>query len=326
MKYILSIFLFVSLYSSLNAQDFLAGVITVRNIGVDSIEATINIYTEVNSNVDNSSTIIYWGDGQLDTLYQTDSTFISADIICHRYKGIHVYYPFLQIDNWIISTKSYQISNTVNNWSNSQNISLGMSFLKGDGFPTPTAASYTSAGILSIGSSDSTGVYSHFFNVSSFDSLHYRIIPPNNFFQYTLPDSIENFHFDNTTQTLIWDKPTQTGKFLLPIEIQQESYHSTVQYFVLLDVKNITSSYEIELTPFVLKCFPNPTSETLQITTDSPVDEIQIYNSIGQQVWQGQGFRENQVRVNVRDFSQGMYIVRVRQGESWVSEQVLVSR
>jgi hypothetical protein len=75
---------------------------------------------------------------------------------------------------------------------------------------------------------------------------------------------------------------------------------------------------------FLLKIFPNPTSETLQITTDSPVDEIQIYNSIGQQVWQGQGFRDNQVRVNVRDFSEGMYIVRVQQGDFWVSEQVLV--
>ena len=85
-----------------------------------------------------------------------------------------------------------------------------------------------------------------------------------------------------------------------------------------------TNTKSIQLPKFTLNLHPNPTSETLQITTDSPVDEIQIYNSIGQQVWQGQGFRDNQVRVNVRDFSDGMYIVRVRQGEVWVSEQVLV--
>jgi len=109
------------------------------------------------------------------------------------------------------------------------------------------------------------------------------------------------------------------------IQVQQQWFNSYTSFAILLDVKNIITN-TIQQPKINFNLHPNPTSETLQITTDSPVDAIQIYNSIGQQVWQGQGFRENQVRVNVRDFSEGMYIVRVRQGESWVSEQVLVIR
>ncbi|MFK7946978.1 MAG: T9SS type A sorting domain-containing protein [Saprospiraceae bacterium] len=75
---------------------------------------------------------------------------------------------------------------------------------------------------------------------------------------------------------------------------------------------------------YSLTIYPNPTSDYLQITTQKPLNEVQLYNTLGQQVYQQQGLQQEQVQIDVSHLPKGMYIVRVRQGEVWGSEQVVI--
>jgi hypothetical protein len=328
MKKIFLIFITVSLISSfLNAQDFLAGNISLRHVGIDSIEASVNIYTDANSSIDRSETLIFWGDGLKDTVTRTSLTNINNEINHHKYIAIHKYLPIITPGGYAtIRIEEQYISNAIANWNDSAKYTIvATQFVVPIGISPSINSQYTTFGTMTNGITNVEGKFIMPLNTSSFDSLYYIIGYDTTSISYSLPDNLNNFSIDNTTQTLVWNKPTQIGKYIMFIQVQQQWFNSYTSFAILLDVKNIITN-TIQQPKINFNLHPNPTSETLQITTETPVDEIQIYNSIGQQVWQGQGFRENQVRVNVRDFSEGMYIVRVRQGESWVSEQVLVIR
>jgi len=70
-----------------------------------------------------------------------------------------------------------------------------------------------------------------------------------------------------------------------------------------------------------ISIFPNPTQNTLNLTTKKSLDVIRIYNQLGQLMWQESSISSNQVSIDVSGFSSGIYVVQVRQGEIWQSER-----
>ena len=77
---------------------------------------------------------------------------------------------------------------------------------------------------------------------------------------------------------------------------------------------------------FDISIFPNPTSDYLQITTPKPLNEIQLYNTLGQQVYEQQDLQQEQVQIDVSHLPKGIYIVRVRQGEVWGIKQLIINQ
>ena len=61
--------------------------------------------------------------------------------------------------------------------------------------------------------------------------------------------------------------------------------------------------------------YPNPASSRITIESESIIDEVRIYNNMGQLVYSGQ-FDNSQIMVNTSTFITGMYIVQVRSGEA----------
>ena len=67
--------------------------------------------------------------------------------------------------------------------------------------------------------------------------------------------------------------------------------------------------------PNTISVYPNPASSRITIESESIIDEVMIYNNMGQLVYSGQ-FDNNQIMVNTSTFITGMYIVQVRSGEA----------
>jgi len=66
---------------------------------------------------------------------------------------------------------------------------------------------------------------------------------------------------------------------------------------------------------FSAQIYPNPASSRITIESESIIDEVRIYNNMGQLVYSGQ-FDNSQIMVNTSTFITGMYIVQVRSGEA----------
>lgn len=333
MKYILSIFLLVNLSFSLNGQHFLGGEIIFKDtlLGYPN-DYFINLYYTDTNAVKNYINVYYASDFSSDSINKINMQEVTDGIYKVTYKGNVILSGYGTASIRYIDTMN--MSGVVN--INNPNYPFIISFMVSDVLPGTYLMHASQTPVFDypptfVNINGSTASLS--FHCSQYLSDTIIYTTDGTWYdgqQIPLP---MGFAFDEHTAQLSWDT-TLTGKYLINIGVWQNHRGlavTTATYrTIIVDTDMDNSLYipvntaSINQPKFSLKIHPNPTSETLHITTETPVDEIQIYNSIGQQVWQGQGFRENQVRVNVRDFSQGMYIVRVRQGEVWGSEQVLV--
>jgi len=61
--------------------------------------------------------------------------------------------------------------------------------------------------------------------------------------------------------------------------------------------------------------YPNPATDKVTIESESIINEVRIYNNMGQLVYSGE-FNNDQVTVNTSNFITGMYIVQVRSGKA----------
>ena len=61
--------------------------------------------------------------------------------------------------------------------------------------------------------------------------------------------------------------------------------------------------------------YPNPATDKITIESKNIIDEVRIYNNMGQLVYSGE-FNNDQIMVNTSTYITGMYIVQVRSGET----------
>lgn len=61
--------------------------------------------------------------------------------------------------------------------------------------------------------------------------------------------------------------------------------------------------------------YPNPARDQITIVSNNIIDEVSVYNNMGQLVYSGE-FNNEQITVNTSSFITGMYIVQVRSGDA----------
>lgn len=66
--------------------------------------------------------------------------------------------------------------------------------------------------------------------------------------------------------------------------------------------------------------FPNPASDKVTINLDSPVFEIEIFNSLGKRIC----IIQNQNTVDVSNFESGIYLMRVFNGEAYFFKKIMI--
>jgi len=155
------------------------------------------------------------------------------------------------------------------------------------------------------------------------DSITYDLYSFRNRDSISLP-----YFFDLSKDgRLSWDI-NKTGKYFVPINATQYMNVSVISQsaaILILDLENRDSLNVFSINRYQpkinLSIFPNPTQNTLNLTTKKSLDEIRIYNQSGQLMWQENSISTNQVSIDVSGFSSGIYVVQVRQGEVWQSER-----
>lgn len=77
--------------------------------------------------------------------------------------------------------------------------------------------------------------------------------------------------------------------------------------------------------PAAFRLFPNPASDVLYVESGEPLQEIQIYNVLGQQVYSGSFNHSFSERIPLTDFRSGLYFIRLKQldGKTLQFEQTI---
>jgi hypothetical protein len=69
-----------------------------------------------------------------------------------------------------------------------------------------------------------------------------------------------------------------------------------------------TASLE-DLVQFSFKSYPNPAKDNLNVSAVKPINKIEIYNLLGQQVVSRE-LNTNKAQINVSSLSKGLYVVK----------------
>jgi len=75
-------------------------------------------------------------------------------------------------------------------------------------------------------------------------------------------------------------------------------------------VEDNTASIE-DLQKFSFAYYPNPTQDNLKLSSAKPIENIQLYNILGQQVL-NKDVNESKPNINVSNLSKGVYIMKVK--------------
>jgi len=137
---------------------------------------------------------------------------------------------------------------------------------------------------------------------------------------HTYPPEIS---IDSITGVLSVDT-TLTGKYL--VQIMAKNGFRAIKRTMVIDVDKLkyqltTNTVSRQKPTLNMVLFPNPTQNQLILSTENPLDEIRIYNQLGQLMQQESSISTNQVSIDVSGFSSGIYVVQVRRGSVWQSER-----
>jgi hypothetical protein len=120
---------------------------------------------------------------------------------------------------------------------------------------------------------------------------------------------------------------------------QGDYYYRLYAYYRAIDCTSAPATAKDDPTKFYLKVyyspteveeskslemslFPNPVDHNLKIEAEG-MTQVTVYNQIGQQVFTAV-CDSNSLNVNVSDWSEGIYLVKVMTNGGWVSHRVAV--
>ena len=72
-----------------------------------------------------------------------------------------------------------------------------------------------------------------------------------------------------------------------------------------------------------LNVFPNPATEYVNVTSENMIENIEIYNIVGQKVF-NQNNPVNNVTINTNDFVNGIYFVRIKTKEGFQTQKLTI--
>jgi len=340
MKYLQIIIVLILLNGSIiNAQHFLGGNIYMEIDTLNNdffIDCYADLYYTVQDSVKDSIVVdLYntYGDFPL-TFHKVSLIEYNDDLFKVKYKGIHNENIFGGGNQTIFRYSENIDAVDINNISDSNyTISSMVMFVNENGMSgfflnTKRTPNFDNE-IFQINHQGDSSYLNYQSTNSYTDSIKYTL---NQAWTLGLMDtSTTPNDFILTDDGLLkWDT-ILTGKYLIKVGILQYKFggvYTATYSAIIVDTDNTDSlnvnTYFQPTSRLDVDIFPNPTSDLLQITTQKPLNEIQLYNALGQKVHQQQGLQQTEVRINVGDLPKGMYIVRVRQGENWGSEQLVI--
>ena len=90
-----------------------------------------------------------------------------------------------------------------------------------------------------------------------------------------------------------------------------------------MDISILTNIENISRQQNAVKIFPNPAKDNISIRSDLKIEQLIIYNQMGQLVYQTQP-TDNTLNVDVSDLEHGIYFIRVQTNEGAMLQKIVV--
>jgi len=72
-----------------------------------------------------------------------------------------------------------------------------------------------------------------------------------------------------------------------------------------------------------MNVFPNPTNSQLTIDSESLLQEINIYNSVGQEIIHVDNIKEPQKTISVSMFESGIYFIKIQTNSNTITRKFI---
>ncbi len=256
---------------------------------------------------------------------------LTVDATFNVFESIYTIYPKFLLNNKIILSAKTPGSTAAKMYVLNENGMLEGSF-------APLASSITNFDIQNCNNVIISGNFNLFENIIKNNIVRYgeplnslTPCPSGEIYQsFTNGQTLNNLNVTGTN--VIWysipsacainnnitSKNVMEVNSILPNSTILENNHT---YYASQTINGIESSYRLPVTVYTnlginnftfnnLKLFPNPVKDILTLTNDSPIDKIEIFNQIGQNILIENPEIES-TSVNFSKFSKGIYFVKI---------------
>lgn len=205
-----------------------AGEITYMWIGSNTIQATITTCTKTSSPADRDFLELYWGDGQMDTLYRDNAAIIyypTYDMQKNTYTGTHTYTGMSTFELYFVDpNRNASVLNINNGNSVNEPFAVGSQLaLSAFGASYNNSVQFLECPCPEIGCINKPYYYIPGAYDPDGDSLSYELIAcwQDLFVPVTNYDFPVNMSIDPVTGIVSWLNPTQIGEYNIAIKITE---------------------------------------------------------------------------------------------------------
>ena len=110
---------------------------------------------------------------------------------------------------------------------------------------------------------------------------------------------------------------------LAVIVFVQDDNDKTMIQSEMMDISILTNIENISRQQNAVKIFPNPAKDNISIRSDLKIEQLIIYNQMGQLVYQTQP-TDNTLNVDVSDLEHGIYFIRVQTNDGAMLQKIVV--
>lgn len=315
----------------LNAQDIMGGQIRFEALSTPlEYQIYIDLYTTVENNIDRPIINMNYGDFYNDTMGIISKDTIRENLIHSIYSGYHHYpgpghYVISYVDSfWVNDIVNYEGSDSMYFFIQTGiNVSNILHF--------PNSSPYLNYPFEYISVSDSGRIQID-STVSEPDGDVLNYLMDTIFdWRYTFPSASDTVYMGLFDGKIVWDKPLQTGKYLLFLRFRDVRFGSIFSYhnvFVVFEIDStLLSAIQSYRQPdFEIKTFPNPASDYLNISISEDIREIesiQLMNTNGQivkNIDKSLLFKP----IHISDLPKGIYFLSVGTAKSRATKKIII--
>lgn len=183
----------------------------------------------------------------------------------------------------------------------------------------------------------SEGVLMHNIQMSDpdGDTLFYGFSYPQTIgYEYTLPDASDTIYIDLITGDLVWDKPTEAGKYLIYMDILE--YHPSEHYLgkrervMIIEIKEediVLGLRQPMFSPLDIQVFPNPAQDFFNLTIQAAATtkaRLRIHDIYGRKQVHQDIFLNTHHRIDTADWPSGVYFLTIETANGQWTKKVMV--
>lgn len=116
---------------------------------------------------------------------------------------------------------------------------------------------------------------------------------------------------------------TNDGGIIFTIATVDNDNNLINAYLLKYDPKGLLSVASVKPNEVTIIAYPNPTKDFINISSSSLIKEIQVYNTLGQEVYSSKA-NDKQKQINVSDFGKGNYIAKIKTDNGDVTKKFIV--